>query len=78
MSKQVEIGQRYQLAGAAATVWEVVKIVPQAGIPHARLISIDPNKDSRLMACSVLLEASRYRLVRDSVAAPEPRERLGS
>ena len=69
MSKQVEIGQHYQTAGKAVIVWEVAKIVSQVGIPHARLVSIDGNRDTRLVACSVLLDTSRYRIIRDAAPA---------
>ena len=74
MSKQVEVGQHYQNAGKAVIVWEVAKIVTQVGILHARLISIDGNRDTRLVACSVLLDTGRYRIVRDAVAATPARQ----
>lgn len=67
MKKQVEIGQLYQSVGKPSLTWEVAKIVDQAGIPHARLVSLD-GRDQRLVACSVIIDASRYRLTRD--AAP--------
>jgi hypothetical protein len=65
MKRHVEIGQLYQSIGKAAIQWEVAKLVDQAGIPHARLISMDSNRDQRLVACSVVLEQSRYKLLRD-------------
>jgi hypothetical protein len=65
MKKHVEIGQLYQSVGKAAISWEVAKLVDQAGIPHARLISMDSNRDQRLVACSVVLEQGRYKLLRD-------------
>lgn len=77
MNKQVEIGQHYQNAGKVGTVWEVTKIVSQVGFPHARLISIDANKDSRLVACSVLVDTGRFRMVRDAPGAPRDRDHGG-
>lgn len=65
MKKHVEVGQVYQSIGRNGTVWEVAKLVDQVGILHARLISMDNNRDQRLVACSVILESARYRLVRD-------------
>lgn len=65
MKKSVEIGQLYQAVGKAPISWEVAKLVDQAGIPHARLVSTDNNRDQRLMACSVVLDPARYRLTRD-------------
>jgi hypothetical protein len=65
MKKHVEIGQLYQSVGKSPIAWEVAKLVDQSGIPHARLISMDSNRDQRLVACSVILEQARYRLVRD-------------
>jgi len=65
MKKHVEIGQLYQSVGKAAISWEVAKLVDQAGIPHARLISMDSNRDQRLVACSVILDPSRYKMTRD-------------
>ena len=65
MKKHVEIGQLYKSVGKAAIPWEVAKLVDQAGIPHARLISMDSNRDQRLVACSVVLDHARYTLVRD-------------
>jgi len=64
MKKLVEIGQLYQSVGKPALTWEVAKIVDQAGIPHARLVSLD-GRDQRLVACSVIVDAARYRLTRD-------------
>lgn len=54
----------YQSVGKPSLTWEVAKIVDQAGIPHARLVSLD-GRDQRLVACSVIVDASRYRLTRD-------------
>lgn len=65
MKKQVEVGQVYQSVGKPPLTWEVAKIVDQAGIPHARLVSMD-GRDQRLVACSVIIDASRYRLSRDA------------
>lgn len=74
MSKQVEIGQQFQSAGKVTITWEVVKIVNQGGIAHARLLSTDGNGDVRLMACSVLLDHGRYRMVREAAGAPLHRD----
>jgi hypothetical protein len=65
MKKQVEIGQLYQSVGKPSLTWEVAKIVDQSGIPHARLMSLD-GRDQRLVACSVIIDSSRYRLTRES------------
>lgn len=65
MKKQLEIGQWYQSVGKPSLTWEVAKIVDQAGIPHARLVSLD-GRDQRLVACSVIVDPARYRLTRDA------------
>lgn len=63
MKRQIAIGQQYQAVGRATMVWEVAKIVEQGGIPHARLVSMDNFRDTRLVACSILLDPARYRLL---------------
>ena len=68
MKRNVEIGQLYQSVGKPSLTWEVAKIVDQAGIPHARLVSPD-GRDQRLVACSVIVDAARYRLARDAAPA---------
>jgi len=68
MKRNVEIGQLYQSVGKPSLTWEVAKIVDQAGIPHARLVSPD-GRDQRLVACSVIIDAARYRLARDVAPA---------
>ena len=68
MKKNVEIGQTYQSVGKPILTWQVAKIVDQAGIPHARLVSPD-GREQRLVACSVIGDNARYRMVRE---APQP------
>ncbi len=63
--KTVEVGQQYRQADASWLVWEVVELFRDSrGHPHAHIQAARNLGETRAIACAVLQDPRRYRLLR--------------
>lgn len=53
----IEAGQRFKQNN---TVWEVSRIIPFHGIPHASLVNVGEPTESKLISVSTLIKDSDY------------------
>lgn len=68
--QEVRKGQQYYRVDGATTVWQVRAIFGDpSGIRHARLFNVERPKELKTLTCSVLRDASRYRLLSDDPVA---------
>ena len=68
--QDVRKGQQYYRVDGATTVWQVRAIFGDpSGIRHARLFNVEQPYELKTLTCSVLRDASRYRLLANDPAA---------
>ncbi|MBP2314059.1 hypothetical protein [Azospirillum soli] len=62
--KQVQVGQVFQSVGSAnGRSWRVKSTFNMLGIPHAQVVSIEDEGDSKTLSCLVLVDPDYYRLI---------------
>ncbi|MGP1395307.1 MAG: hypothetical protein ACTS3R_07330 [Inquilinaceae bacterium] len=60
--KEITPGQKYRSADGNEIVWEIEGVYTDtANLAHARLRNVRDPYDKRSLACSVLLDTSRFR-----------------
>lgn len=62
--KQVQVGQVFQTIGSSsARSWRVTDTLNVFGIPHARVVSIEGDGDTKTLSCLVLTDSDFYRVI---------------
>jgi hypothetical protein len=68
--REIRKGQQYYRVDGATTVWQVRAIFGDpSGIRHARLFKVGQPNELKTLTCSVLRDASRFRLLAEQPAA---------
>lgn len=62
--KQVLVGQVFQsVSSPNGRSWRVKATFTMLGIPHAQMVSIEDEGDSKTLSCLVLVDPDHYRLI---------------
>jgi len=62
--KQVQVGQVFQsVSSTNGRSWRVKATFNMLGIPHAQVVNIEDEGDSKTLSCLVLVDPDYYRLI---------------